>query len=152
MNDSGLSVLFLGVIALATLAMAGGQVMALVLAARAVRRMGETVDRLERDVRPIVDNLHAVSADAARVSAQAVVQAERAERLLDDASRRVEETLDSVQRTILAPVRDGVAFFQGLKAALGVFGDLRRSRSRHEPGRPVAVPDPGDDDHASFIG
>jgi outer membrane murein-binding lipoprotein Lpp len=119
-SESGLPVLFLGVIAVSVLAMAAGQVAAFVLAARAVRRMGETVDRLERDVRPIVANVQAVSADAARVSAQAVVQAERAERLLDDAGRRVDETLDTVQRTILAPVRDGVALFQGLKAALGV--------------------------------
>jgi len=151
-TESGLAVVFLGLIALAVLAMAAGQVAAVVLAARAVRRMGETVDRLERDVRPIVSNLQAVSEDAVRVSAQAATQAERAERLLDDASRRVEETLDTIQRSILTPVRDGVAFFQGLKAALGVFGDLRRSRSKHEPGRPVAVPDPGDDEHASFIG
>jgi ElaB/YqjD/DUF883 family membrane-anchored ribosome-binding protein len=151
-NDSGLSVVFLGLIALATLAMAVGQVVAVVFASRAVRRVSETVDRLERDLRPIVANVEAVSADAARVSARAAAQAERAEQLLDDAGRRVEETLDTLQRTILAPVRDGMAFFQGLKAALGVFGDFRRSRPRTEPGRPVAVPDPGDDDHASFIG
>lgn len=48
--------------------------------------------------------------------------------------------------------REGMAIAKGIKAAFGAFRD---SHSRPRPrGGPVprAVPDPGDDDHASFIG
>jgi len=53
--------LFLGIIAAAVLVMAVIQVAALVLAARAARRVGEAMARLEEDVRPIVANLTTVS-------------------------------------------------------------------------------------------
>jgi len=152
-----LTEVFLGLIALAVLAMAAGQVVAAVFAARAVRSLGETVSRLERDVRPIVANVQAMSADAARAAAIATAQVERAERLLNDASKRVEETMGAVQRTILGPARDGMAIIQSIKTLFTAFRDLS-SRSRRQPPPvagpiPVAVPDPGaDDDHASFIG
>ncbi|HET9360949.1 MAG TPA: hypothetical protein VFO58_14465 [Vicinamibacterales bacterium] len=147
---------FLGLIAVAVLAMAVLQVLAAVFAARAARRLGETVSKLEQDVRPIVANVQAMSADAARAAAIATAQVERAERLLNDASRRVEETMAVVQQTILGPARDGMAIFQAVKTIFTAFSDLR-ARSRRQPpasGRvPVAVPDPGaDDDSASFIG
>jgi hypothetical protein len=149
-----LAVTFLGLIALAVLAMAVGQILAMVLTLRAVRQMGETLTRFERDVRPIVDNVQAMSADARRAAALATTQVERADRLLTDVSRRVEDTVGIVQRSILAPARDGMAIFQGIKAALLAFRDLK-SRSRRSPTVgpvPRAVPDAGDDDHASFIG
>jgi hypothetical protein len=112
------------------------------------------LSRFERDVRPIIDNVQAMSAEARRTAALATAQVERADRLLTDVSRRVEDTVGIVQRSILAPARDGMAIFQGIKAALLTFRDLK-SRSRRSPNVgsvPRAVPDPGDDDHASFIG
>jgi hypothetical protein len=147
---------FLGLIAVAVLAMAALQVWAAMFAARAARRLGEAANKLEQDVRPIVANVQAMSADAARAAAIATAQVERAERLLNDASRRVEETMTVVQRNILRPARDGMAFVQAVKTLFTAFRDLR-ARSRRQPsasGRvPVAVPDPGaDDDSASFIG
>jgi hypothetical protein len=149
-----LSETFLGLIAVAVLAMAVGQVTAVVLAARAVRRLGETVSRFEQNIRPIVANVEAMSADAARATAMATAQVEKAERLLNDASRRVEDTMNAVQRTILGPARDGMAIIQGIKAAFTAFRDLRSKPRPSASGPvPVAVPDPGaDDDHASFIG
>lgn len=149
-----LSELFLGLIALAVLAMAIGQVVAAVLAVRIARQLGESVRRLEQDIRPIVANVQAMSADAARAAAKATVQVEKAERLLNDASKRVEDTMSVVQRTILGPARDSMAIIQGIRAAISAFRDLSaRSKRRPSPPVPVAVPDPGaDDDHASFIG
>jgi uncharacterized protein (DUF2236 family) len=147
-----LSEVFLGLIALALLAMAVGQVAAVVLATRAVRRLGDTVGRLERDMGPIITNVQAMSADAARATALAAAQVERAERLLNDAAQRVEDTMSTVQRTILGPARDGMAILSGIKAAFAAFRGFS-SRPRPKPAPvPVAVPDPGDDDHASFIG
>ena len=152
---SPLAVTFLGLIALAVLSLAAGQLYALTLTVRAVRQMGETLNRFERDIRPMVENVNAMSAEARRAAALATAQVERADRLLTDVSRRIEDTVGIVQRSILAPARDGMAIFQGIKAALLAFGDLKSSRSRRSPNMgpvPRAVPDPGDDDHASFIG
>src|SRR5262245_8506054 len=112
--------------------MAAGQIYAVLLTARAVRQVGEAVGRLERDGRPIVDNMQAMSADARRAAALATAQVERADRLLADVSRRVEDTVGIVQRSILAPARDGVALFQGIKAALAALRDLK-SRPRRSP-------------------
>jgi hypothetical protein len=149
-----LAVAFLGVIAVAVLAMAVVQVVVLLMTLRAARQMGTALNRLERDVRPIVENVNAMAADARRAAAMATAQVERADRLLTDVSRRVEDTVAIVQRSILAPARDGVAVFQGIKAAFQALRDLR-SRPHRSPNIgpvPRAVPDPGDDDHASFIG
>jgi hypothetical protein len=145
--------IFLGLIALAVLAMAGGQVAAVVFGMRAARRLGDTLNRLEQDVRPIMANVQAMSADAKRATALAHAQVERADRLLSDVTRRVDDTLTIVQRTILAPARDGLAIFQGIKAAFAAFRDFKARPRRPNIGPvPRAVPDPGDDDHASFIG
>jgi len=67
-------------------------------------------------MRPIVSNVQAMSADAQRAVALAATQVERADRLLTDAARRVEDTMNIVQRAILAPARDGMAIFQGTEA------------------------------------
>lgn len=155
MNDS-LAVFFLGVIALAVLAMAIGQVVAVWLAARAIGRLGETVARLQNDMRPIVANLHAISTDAARVVATATSQVQRAERLLDDVTRKVDGTMTAVQ-SFLGPARNGVAIVQGIKAAVSAFLDLSaQSRARRAATvAPVTVADPdpsADEDQASFIG
>jgi tetrahydromethanopterin S-methyltransferase subunit G len=140
---------FLGVIAISVLAMAIGQVAAVVLAARAVRNAGERLERLEQTMRPIVANVQQISDDAARAAAIATAQVERAERLMDDITRRVDETMTSVQDTILGPARTGWAIFQGLRDALGMFFDRgpRTSRPRTHGPSPAAA-----EDDASFIG
>jgi uncharacterized protein YoxC len=151
-----LSETFLGLIALAVLVMAGLQIATLLLTLKAVKQVGEALQRFEQDVRPIVANVQAMSSDAKRAAALATAQVERADRLLTDAARRVDDTMSIVQQTILGPARDGYAIIQGIKAAFTAFRDLRsRPRGRSGPNVgpvPRAVPDPGDDDHASFIG
>ena len=146
---------FLGLIALGVLAMAVGQVVAFVTAMRATRRMSETLNRVEQDLKPIVANVQAMTADAKRAAALATAQVERADRLFADAARRAEDTMNVVQRSILAPARDGAALLKGVKAAFMSLRDFK-TRSRRSPPNigpvPRAVPDPGDDDHASFIG
>lgn len=149
--ESPLAVLFLGVIAASVLVMAVGQVMAFLLAARAMRRVGQAADQMQRDVQPIVANLQAMSADAARATERATAQVARVERMVEDVSARVEDTVVTLQRTILAPARDGLAVFQGLKAAIASFTGSS-SKKRTQGPVPVAVPDVGDDDNASFIG
>ena len=135
---------FLGIIALAVLVMAVIQVAAVVFAARAARRVDRLADRLEQDLRPIVSNLQALTAEAARASALAVVQVERADRMFTDLGVRVEQILASVQDSLIAPARDGFAWLAGVKAALSAFRELRQGNGP----RPAAV----DEEDALFIG
>jgi hypothetical protein len=134
---------FLGVIALAVLVMAIIQVAAIVFAARAARRVGDAVSRLEDDVRPIVANLKAMSADAARATSSAATQVQKAEQMLGDLSRRVDDTVATLQHTILAPARDGLAVLHGIKAALAAFRSSETGGTR--------APHPEEED-ALFIG
>jgi hypothetical protein len=127
--------LFLGIIALAVLVMAIIQVAAIVFAARAARRVGDAVSRLQDDVRPIVTHLQQISADAARATSSVASQVERAERMLGDLSKRVDDTVTTLQQSILAPARDGLAILHGIKAALASLrsghGHPQRKRSAH---------------------
>lgn len=150
-----LSETFLGLIALAVIVIAGGQIVVVMMALKATRGLTETLNRIEREMRPIVSNVQTMSADAQRAVALATTQVERADRLLTDAARRVEDTMNVVQQSILAPARDGLAIFQGVKAAFMALREFRSRPRRSSPNIgqvPRAVPDPGDDDHASFIG
>jgi hypothetical protein len=140
---------FLGVIAASVLAMAIGQVAAVIMAARAARRVGDRLGQLEETIRPIVANVQQISDDAARATAIATAQVERAEHLMDDVVRRVDETMTAVQETILGPARSGWAVFQGLRDAFGAFFDRGPRRSR--PRSPGPSPSATEDD-ASFIG
>lgn len=116
-----MSDLFLGIIAAAVLVMAIIQVAAIVFALRAARRAGEAVSRLEQDVRPIVTSLQTISADAARASSVAAAQVQRAEQVIADLGKRVDETAAAVQSSIVGPAREGMALLKGLLAALAVF-------------------------------
>lgn len=116
-----MSELYLGVIAVSVLAMAVIQVTAIIVAMRAARRVGEAVSRFEDDVKPIVMNLKAMSADAARTASIASTQAQRAEQLIADLTARVNDTVAAVEATVLTPAREAYAMVQGLMAALNIF-------------------------------
>jgi hypothetical protein len=138
---------FLGLIAAGVLLMAAGQVTAVILALRATRRLSESFTRLEESVRPIVSNVQQMSEDAARATAIATAQVARAELLIDDVTRKIDDTMTMVQRTILGPARSGIAVLDGIKAAFGAFFGGSSSSRRHPPG-PAGVAE----DDASFIG
>ena len=76
------------------IAMAGGQIVAFVMATRATRRITESLNRVEQDSVRLSPNVQAMSADAKRAAALASAQVERADRLLTDAARRVEDTMN----------------------------------------------------------
>jgi hypothetical protein len=92
--------LFLGIIAVSVLVMASIQVAAIVFAARAARRVGEAMARLEEEMRPIIANLRIVSADAVRISSVAAAQAEEVEQVLTRLRERLEALLQAVQDAI----------------------------------------------------
>jgi hypothetical protein len=138
--------LYLGLIAVGVLVMAGIQVAALVSVTRAARRAGEMAARFEQDVRPIIVNLQKVSEEAARASAQAAAQVDRLDALVGNVARRVEETAAIVQQTILQPARDGLALLSGLKSVIASFREPRETPQAHPR---KEAPEPQDD---LFIG
>ena len=125
--------LYLALIALGVLVMAGIQVAAIVTAARAARRVGEMASRFEQDVRPILANLQKVSDEAARASAQAAAQVDRLDALVANVTRRVEDTVATVQQTILQPARDGLALIGALKNLIAGFREVREPREARNP-------------------
>ena len=133
----------LGIIALSVLTMAIIQVAAIVFAARAARRLGDVVNRLEEDFRPIVANLQSVTADAARTTALAAATVERADRFVQDATHRVDQTLAALP-SLIESARDGFNVLSGLKAIFGAFRELRATSRR----RPATV----EEEDALFIG
>jgi hypothetical protein len=133
---------FLGVIAVATLAIAIAQIGVIIAAGLMARRVGRMVEQIERDVKPLFGHLNAIGADASRAVALATAQVERADKLFGEVAVRVEQTLNAVQTSINAPAREGRAMLGAFRAALQAVRELRHARARQ--GR-------GDDEDALFI-
>lgn len=134
---------FLGVIAVAALAIAIAQVGVMVAAGRLARRVEQLTDRFEQDLRPLFGHLNAISRDTSRAAALATAQVERVDRLFTDLTARVEDGVASLQSTLGGPAREGRALLIAFRAAFEVLRELRSSR-RARRGR-------GDDDDALFI-
>ncbi len=129
---SGWSEVFLGVIAVATLALAIVQVGVFVIAGLAVRRVTRLIATVEEELRPIFAQANAMARDAARATSLATAQVERADQLFADVAARVERALDDVQASIGRPAREGRALFSAFKAAFQAIRDMRQSgRGRH---------------------
>ena len=135
---------FLGVIAVATLATAVTQIAVIVAAGRMARRVSELVDEFEQGVKPLVGHLNAIGRDAARAASLATAQVERADKLFGDFAVRVDQTLTTVQESIGGPAREGRALLSAFRAAIQTLGELRRN-PRTRPGRS------GEDEDALFI-
>jgi len=118
---------FLGVIAVATLAMAVAQVAVIVVAGRAARRVAEVAEQFQRDVKPLFGHLNAIGHDAARAAALAAVQVERVDQLFTDVVQRFEQTVSTVQATVIGPVREGRALISAFKAAMQAVRELRHN-------------------------
>jgi len=134
---------WLGIIAVAVLVMAVIQVAAIVFAMSAARRIGQVADRLEQNLNPVVSNLQTITSEAARMTTLAAAQVERADRMFADLTRRAEQLMATVP-TLLGPAGKGLAFLNGIKAALAAIQELRRS-SRRGSAHP-------DEEDALFIG
>jgi hypothetical protein len=135
---------FLGAIAAATVLMAIIQVGVIIYAGRLARRVERLTEEMEREIRPFIENLNGISDNAQKVSALALAQVERADRLLADLTQRVDQTFSTIQAAIITPAREGMAVVSAVRAVLGAFRDLRQS------GRPRAAK--FDDEDALFIG
>jgi hypothetical protein len=133
---------FLGIIALGVIVMAIVQVWVIVFGARLAKRVEQMATQIDREIKPLLINLNVVGKEAARAAELAALQIERVDALFADIANRVEETAASLQSTIIAPAREGLALLQGLRAA---FSALRGIRA-------ASAPAAHDEDDPLFIG
>ncbi len=131
---------FLGIIAMATLVTAILQVVLLVAGYQLVRRIGRFVAVLEQDVRPILANVSNIVRDASRVASLAAAQVERADQVLSQAMRRLEDLLSNLQGVITSTLRQGNALMIGIRAVMAAIKAFQSRRRRR-----------GEDDEALFI-
>jgi hypothetical protein len=139
------AVVWLGVIAISTLVMALVQVGSVIYGAMTTRRLSRLLDRIERDIGPILERAQQVSSDATRMSALAAVQVERVDQLFTDLARRVDQTAAVIQHALVTPAREGAAL---VAAVRGTFAALRGLGGR----RPDSPPRGVEEDDALFIG
>ena len=121
---------FLGIIAVATLAIAVAQIAVIVAAAAAAKRVGQLADQLEREVKPLFGHLNAIGRDVARAAQLATSQVERADKLFADLSVRLEDTMNLVQASVIAPAREGRALLAAMRAAFQAVREMRQARAR----------------------
>lgn len=146
---TGTAEILLGVIALAVAIMAIVQVGAIVVGLRLARRVEQLATDLETGVKPLLVNLTAVTAEAAKAASLAAVQAERFDRVMTDLSARVDQTVTSAQQFVVGPARRGMAIVVGVRAALSAFQALREASRRRTPARPAAMEE---EEESLFIG
>lgn len=131
--------IFLGIIAAATLMMALIQVGAIVAILRAAKQAQATLSMVQRDVQPLIARANELAGEASKTMTLATAQAEKVDRLVSDLAKRIDETSVVVQQAIVTPAREGIAIVSGIKAALGA---LRRPDFRGRPGRHADEEDP----------
>lgn len=140
MNDPiNWPLIFLGVIAAATLVMALIQVGAIVAVLRVAKQAQTTLSMVQRDVQPLLAKANELAGEASKTMTLATAQAEKVDRLVTDLTHRIDETSAVVQHAIVTPAREGIAIVSGIKAALGA---LRRPDFRGRPGRHADEEDP----------
>ena len=128
MTDWG--VVFLGLIAAATLIMALAQVTFLVAVGLLTRRVERAVEDVRRELGPIVVHLDAIGRDAKRASALAAAQLERVDQMSADLADRLDRTLNTIQSAASGGMREGAAMIAAFRAAMSVVRDFRASRAR----------------------
>ena len=119
-----LSLVLLGVIALASLLQAVALVVIAREGLRMFRRLDAFAERLGRDLRPAVADLERASENFADVSDLATVQARRLDALVDEVVERIEHASEVLRRVILpsaARLMAAAAAFRGIRKGLLIF-------------------------------
>jgi hypothetical protein len=144
---NGLGVLFLGLIALSSLVQAVFLIRVAIEGKRFAARLDALQDRIERELRPALDQLQRVSKNIGEISDAAVLQARKVDALLADTIEKIEETTTTLQRVVLRPLGplvDIAAFLKGIRRGLDVYKQLRGLDS---PRRPLGRRSGEDDEH-----
>lgn len=138
--------LFLGVIAVSVLAMALIQVGALVAGVRLARRVDQIAQQVDREIKPLIANLTAVTVEAARTAEMASRQVQRIDQLFGDFAARVDQTLTLAQQFVQGPAKSGMALLSGVQAAFSALKGIREASRRRRK------TSPGVEDDSLFIG
>lgn len=133
--------LWLGVIAVALFVLTLSHVLTLVKVAQLVKQQSAVAREVRKELTPLIAKANRIVDDAGRVSALALTQMERVDRVFDLTAMRLDDTLQTVQEALIKPVRQGAAVMAGVRAALAVF-KARQDRVRYDR----------DDEDALFIG
>jgi hypothetical protein len=147
-------VLFLGIIALASVVQAGFLIGLVVYGRRLARRMDALQLRLDREISPALENLNRVSRAAAEIADLATLQARRFDLVLADTIERFEETTATIQRFVVRPLKPigGIlAFLKGLQRGMEVFFQYDGSRAPSGPRPHPRRRGHGEDDEHLFI-
>jgi len=131
-------VVFLGVIAFSTAVQAVVLVRLARGGERLARRFDELQTRVDREIRPSLENLSRVSRNLAEFTDLAVLQARRVDGLIGDTVEKIEETTNLLRRAVVRPLRpfmDVVAFLKGVRRGLQVFRQLRNFENKERDGR-----------------
>ena len=126
------SEIFLGVIAVATLAIAIVLVGALIAAGRLARRLALLLDRIETELKPLFAQVNAIGRDASRAAALATAQVERVDQLFADVALRVDERLQSALTVLAGPAREGRALLRALAVAIRAMREVKGRGRRSE--------------------
>lgn len=145
----GTAEFLLGVIAVAVAIMAIVQVGAIVAGLRVARRIEQVASDLETQVKPVLANLTAMTAEASRAATMAAAQVERLDRVFGDVATRVDQALALAQGFIAGPAREGMAIVAGLKAALSALRTFREASRRRSAARSVTFEE---EEESLFIG
>jgi predicted PurR-regulated permease PerM len=137
------SEIFLGAIAISTVVMAIVQVGVIIFAARLARRVDQLSDQIQHDIVPVMASLKTVGENLERMSGVATLQVERIDRLVSEASQRIQDTLGLVQGAIVGPLREGMAVVAAVRGILAAFRSLRggdgRRSSRFDDEDPLFI-------------
>jgi hypothetical protein len=122
------AVVFLGVIALASLVQATILVVLVLESRKLARRVDQLQDRWDRELKYSLEHLERIARNFAEVSDLAVLGARRVNEGVADVMERVEETTSLVRRMLIKPLQplvDIAAFVKGLRRGISVYQQLR---------------------------
>lgn len=150
------NLVFLGVIAAATLVMAIIQVGLIVVAASTAKRAQQAVEKAQAalataqqtitsvhdEIRPLIAKANAIAEEASKTASLATAQAQKVDQVVTTLATRIDETSSLVQQAIVTPAREGMAIMAAIKATLGALregADWRRRTSRSEEEDPLFI-------------
>jgi hypothetical protein len=137
MDSTG--VWFLGVIAVASLVQAGFLVAFALGGLKLFRRVDELQARLDRELKPALDQVTRISRNVAEVSDLATLQARRIDLFVADTVDKLEGVTANVQNMLLrplGPLADLTALLKGLRKGFEVYRQL----GGHEAARGRVTP------------
>ena len=132
-------VVFLGVIALSSLVQAGFVIGLTVGGRRLARRLDALNERIDREIRPALDDLGRITRNMAEVTDRVTLRVRRLDDLLADTIDKIEDATETVRRLIvrpLGPLAGIAAFVKGLRRGLQVYTQLRGLETQGRPRPP----------------